>query len=146
MTRPPPPTTCPYCGNPTVLGGKLSGKLKPEYILPFKLDKKAAIAQLTRYYKGKAFLPKAFKSQNHIAEIQGVYVPFWLYDAKADARGRYEGQNSESHREGDYMVTTTQHYDVRREARPTLPRCRWMAPARCPTPTWMPLSPLITAT
>ena len=82
---------------------------------PFKLDKKAAIAQLTRYYKGKAFLPKAFKSQNHIAEIQGVYVPFWLYDAKADARGRYEGQNSESHREGDYMVTTTQHYDVRRE-------------------------------
>ena len=108
-------TTCPYCGNPTVLGGKLSGKLKPEYILPFKLDKKAAIAQLTRYYKGKAFLPKAFKSQNHIAEIQGVYVPFWLYDAKADARGRYEGQNSESHREGDYMVTTTQHYDVRRE-------------------------------
>ena len=25
-------TTCPYCGNPTVLGGKLSGKLKPEYI------------------------------------------------------------------------------------------------------------------
>ena len=108
-------TTCPYCGNPTVLGGKLSGKLKPEYILPFKLDKKTAIAQLTRYYKGKAFLPKAFKSQNHIAEIQGVYVPFWLYDAKADARGRYEGQNSESHREGDYMVTTTQHYDVRRE-------------------------------
>ena len=98
-----------------MLGGKLSGKLKPEYILPFKLDKKAAIAQLTRYYKGKAFLPKAFKSQNHIAEIQGVYVPFWLYDAKADARGRYEGQNSESHREGDYMVTTTQHYDVRRE-------------------------------
>ena len=80
-------TTCPYCGNPTVLGGKLSGKLKPEYILPFKLDKKAAITQLTRYYKGKAFLPKAFKSQNHIAEIQGVYVPFWLYDAKADARG-----------------------------------------------------------
>ena len=98
-----------------MLGGKLSGKLKPEYILPFKLDKKTAIAQLTRYYKGKAFLPKAFKSQNHIAEIQGVYVPFWLYDAKADARGRYEGQNSESHREGDYMVTTTQHYDVRRE-------------------------------
>ena len=108
-------TSCPYCGNPTVLGGKLSGKLKPEYILPFKMDKNAAIAQLTKYYKGKAFLPKAFKSQNHIAEIQGVYVPFWLYDAKADARGRYEGQNSESPREGDYMVTTTQHYDVRRE-------------------------------
>ena len=115
-------TTCPYCGNPTVLGGKLSGKLKPEYILPFKLDKKAAIAQLTRYYKGKAFLPKAFKSQNHIAEIQGVYVPFWLFDAEADARGSYDGQVSESHREGDYRVTTTQHYDVRREGTATFAR------------------------
>mgnify|MGYP000882401757 CR=1 FL=1 len=108
-------TNCPYCGNPTVLGGKLSGKLKPEYILPFKLDKNTAIAQLTHYYKGKAFLPKAFKSQNHIAELQGVYVPFWLYDAEADARGSYEGLTTESHREGDYNVTTTQHYDVRRE-------------------------------
>ena len=108
-------TNCPYCGNPTVLGGKLSGKLKPEYILPFKLDKNAAIAQLTHYYKGKAFLPKAFKSQNHIAELQGVYVPFWLYDAEADARGSYEGLTTESHREGDYNVTTTKHYDVRRE-------------------------------
>ena len=108
-------TNCPYCGNPTVLGGKLSGTLTPEYILPFKLDKNAAIAQLTHYYKGKAFLPKAFKSQNHIAELQGVYVPFWLYDAEADARGSYEGLTTESHREGDYNVTTTQHYDVQRE-------------------------------
>ena len=115
-------TTCPYCGNPTVLGGKLSGKLKPEYILPFKMDKNAAIAQLTKYYKGKAFLPKAFKSQNHIAEIQGVYVPFWLFDAEADARGSYDGQVSESHREGDYRVTTTQHYDVRREGTATFAR------------------------
>ena len=91
-------TTCPYCGNPTVLGGQLSGKLKPEYIIPFKLDRKAAV----------------FKEQNHVEEIQGVYVPFWLYDATADARGAYEGEVTESHREGDYVVTNTQHYNVAR--------------------------------
>lgn len=107
-------TTCPYCGNPTVLGGQLSGKLKPEYILPFKLDRKAAIENLHKFYKRKAFLPKAFREQNHIEEIQGVYVPFWLYDATADARGAYEGEVTESHREGDYIVTSTQHYNVAR--------------------------------
>ena len=32
--------TCPYCGNPVVLKGKLSGMLKPDCIIPFKLDKK----------------------------------------------------------------------------------------------------------
>ena len=107
-------TTCPYCGNPTVLGGQLSGKLKPEYIIPFKLDRKAAVQNLNKYYKGKKFLPKAFKEQNHVEEIQGVYVPFWLYDATADARGAYEGEVTESHREGDYVVTNTQHYNVAR--------------------------------
>ena len=107
-------TACPYCGNPTVLGGQLSGKLKPEYIIPFKLDRKAAVQNLNKYYKGKKFLPKAFKEQNHVEEIQGVYVPFWLYDATADARGAYEGEVTESHREGDYIVTNTQHYNVAR--------------------------------
>ena len=107
-------TNCPYCGNPTVLGGQLSGKLKPEYIIPFKMDKKTAIENLKKYYKGKAFLPKAFKESNHIEEIQGVYVPFWLYDGRMEARGAYKAEISESHREGDYIVTTTKHFDVAR--------------------------------
>ena len=97
-------TTCPYCGNPTVLGGQLSGKLKPEYIIPFRMDKKTAIENLKKYYKGKVFLPKAFKESNHIEEIQGVYVPFWLYDGRMEARGAYKAEISESHREGDYVV------------------------------------------
>ena len=104
--------TCSSCG--AELGGHLSGKLKPEYIIPFKLDRKAAVQNLNKYYKGKKFLPKAFKEQNHVEEIQGVYVPFWLYDATADARGAYEGEVTESHREGDYVVTNTQHYNVAR--------------------------------
>ena len=107
-------TTCPYCGNPTVLGGQLSGKLKPEYIIPFKLDRKAAVQNLNKYYKGKKFLPKAFKEQNHVEEIQGVYVPFWLFDANASGSGLYEATTSSSHRNGDYVITTTKHYDVRR--------------------------------
>ena len=107
-------TTCPYCGNPTVLGGQLSGKLKPEYIIPFRMDKKTAIENLKKYYKGNAFLPKAFKESNHIEEIQGVYVPFWLYDGRMEARGAYKAEISESHREGDYIVTTTRHFDVAR--------------------------------
>ena len=137
-------TTCPYCGNPTVLGGQLSGKLKPEYIIPFRMDKKTAIENLKKYYKGKAFLPKAFKESNHIEEIQGVYVPFWLYDGRMEARGAYKAEISESHREGDYIVTTTRHFDV--WVTPTLSGCRWTAPARCRMPIWTPLSPSTTAT
>ena len=78
-------TSCPYCGNPTVVPGQFTGMLKPDYILPFKLDKEAAVRALKQYYQGKKLLPRSFRSDNHIEEVKGVYVPFWLFDATADA-------------------------------------------------------------
>ena len=107
-------TSCPYCGNPTVIAGQFSGMQRPELVLPFVLDKNAAKAALKKYYRGKRFLPNAFSSQNHIKEIKGVYVPFWLFDANASGSGQYEATTSSSHRNGDYVITTTKHYDVRR--------------------------------
>ena len=107
-------TSCPYCGNPTVVPGQFSGALKPEFVLPFRMTKDDAVRALRAHYRGKPSLPRSFTAGNHIEEIQGVYVPFWLYDATADARGAYEGEVTESHREGDYIVTNTQHYNVAR--------------------------------
>ena len=75
-------TSCPYCGNNTIVPGQFSGALKPDYVLPFKLDKAAAVAALKKHYGGKKLLPKAFSNENHIEEVKGVYVPFWLYDGK----------------------------------------------------------------
>ena len=108
-------TTCPYCGNPTVLGGKLSGKLKPEYILPFKLDKKAAKAKLQEHLKGKTLLPRVFRSQNHIDEVKGVYVPFWLFDSDADAQLRFTATRTRSWSDSKYDYTETNYYSVRRD-------------------------------
>ena len=42
-------SACPYCGNPIVVTGQFSGALKPDYVIPFKLDKKAAKAGLMRH-------------------------------------------------------------------------------------------------
>lgn len=107
-------TSCPYCGNPTVVPGQFSGALKPEFVLPFKMTKDDAVRALRAHYRGKPFLPRTFTAGNHIEEIQGVYVPFWLYDGRMEARGAYKAEISESHREGDYIVTTTRHFDVAR--------------------------------
>lgn len=32
-------TACPFCGNPITMTGNLSGMLKPDLVIPFKLDK-----------------------------------------------------------------------------------------------------------
>ena len=107
-------TSCPYCGNPTVVPGQFHGMLKPDYILPFKLDKEAAKTALRQFYKGKRLLPRAFTEENHIEEIKGVYVPFWLFDGQGDADLQFTATKSSSYRSGDYMVTITDHFDVRR--------------------------------
>ena len=107
-------TTCPYCNNPTVVAGKVSGMLKPDYVIPFKYDKKAAVAALNRHYKGKKFLPDAFKEQNHIEEVKGVYVPFWLFNGEARADAVYHATRSHSRRQGDYEIVTTEHFNVKR--------------------------------
>ena len=105
-------TLCPYCGNPVVFMGQFSGDLKPDYVIPFKLDKKAAKESLLKHYKGKILLPKAFKDQNHIDEIKGVYVPFWLFEADANAHIRYKATRVRRWSDSSYRYTETSYFAV----------------------------------
>ena len=107
-------TSCPYCGNPTVVPGQFSGTLKPDFVIPFKLSKEDAVAALKNHYKGKPLLPKAFTNGNHIEKLQGVYVPFWMFDGRAEGVVDYEGCIIHEYETGDTEVTETEHYDVRR--------------------------------
>lgn len=107
-------TSCPYCGNPTVVPGQFSGELKPDFILPFKLSREDAIKALKDHYKGKILLPRAFTNENHVQEIRGIYVPFWMFDGEAAGDARYEATRSHSYVSGDYEITKTEHFDVYR--------------------------------
>lgn len=107
-------SSCPYCDNPVVMTGKFSGALKPDLVIPFKLDKKAAKEGLMRHLSGKRLLPKIFKDQNHIDEIKGVYVPFWLFDTDVDAKVRYRTTKVRVWSDNDYDYTETRHYSVHR--------------------------------
>ena len=107
-------TSCPYCGNPTVMPGQFHGMLKPDYILPFRVTKEQAVAALKKYYHGKRLLPKTFLAQNHIQEVKGMYVPFWLFDGTVYADMEYRTTRVSAIRQGDEMITTTDFFDVRR--------------------------------
>ena len=107
-------TSCPYCGNPSIIPGQLSEMLKPDYVIPFRLSKEDAIAALKNFYRGKVLLPKPFTRENHIEEIQGVYVPFWLYDGTADAEMGFQATRSMSVTTGNTVTTTTEYYNVQR--------------------------------
>jgi uncharacterized Zn finger protein (UPF0148 family) len=107
-------TSCPYCGNPSIVPGQLSDMLKPDYVIPFKLSKEDAKAALKKYYIGKRLLPRAFSEENHIEELKGVYVPFWLFDGAADADMQFQGTRVSTMTHGDVITTTTDYYRIRR--------------------------------
>ncbi len=105
-------TACPFCGSPVVMKGHFSGDLKPDLIIPFKYDKKAAVDALKKHYLGKTLLPKVFKDQNHIDEVKGVYVPVWLFDTDASAQIRYDGTKIRKWSTDSYDYTETSYYSI----------------------------------
>ncbi len=108
-------TSCPYCGNHVVVMGNFAGGLKPDLVIPFKLDKDDAKKAMAQHLVGKKLLPKVFKDENHIEEILGVYVPFWLFSADANANARYSGEKIRSWRDTRFIYTEKSTYSITRE-------------------------------
>lgn len=107
-------TACPYCGNPSVVPGQFSQSRKPDHVIPFKMSKEAAVEALKAHYKGKPLLPGRFATENHLQEIKGVYVPFWLFSGGAQADVTFSASRSRTVTTANEQITTTDHYQVRR--------------------------------
>ena len=107
-------TSCPYCGNKVVMKGQFDGALRPDYIIPFKKDKKQAKEAYRKHLEGKKFLPGVFKQQNHIDEIKGVYVPFWVFDLKAKADFSYHAEKTRVWVSNDIEYTEHENFEVKR--------------------------------
>ncbi len=105
-------TRCPWCDNPVVMAGRVSGELKPDFVIPFKLDKNAAKEALRKHVSSKKLVPKVFKDENKIEEIRGIYVPFWIYDTDAKANIRYKATRVRMWSDSRYNYTETSYYSV----------------------------------
>lgn len=107
---------CPYCDNPTILPGRLSGSLRPDGLIPFQTSREDAKAAFLKLCKGKPLLPKEFTREQRLEHLAGVYVPFWLYDCQADFEGSYMATRIHSWSDSRYRYTKTDHFLLRRGA------------------------------
>lgn len=109
-------TFCPYCGNPTILPGRISGGLKPDGVIPFKLGKEDAKAAFLQLCKGKPLLPKFFAQEQQVEKITGMYVPFWLYDCESDFFASYRATKVRHWSDSRYHYTKTSYFHLNRGA------------------------------
>ena len=107
-------TQCVYCGSPTILTKNIEGILKPDLIIPFEVDKKAAKEALKKFYNKKWLLPKFFSEENHIDKITGLYVPFWLFQCRVQGDFAYDATKVKTWSDSQYRYTQTDHYKAYR--------------------------------
>lgn len=110
-------TRCPFCDNPVVMSGQFKGELRPDLVVPFQLDKEQAKAALKKHFGKKPLLPRLFTAQNRIESIQGIYVPFWLFDTDAEASIRYKATRIHTWSDSNYIYTRTSYYSLLRAGR-----------------------------
>ena len=105
-------TVCPYCGQSTIVKGQFEGTLRPDYVIPFKVDKKAAMAAFEADFKNAPFLPDEFKSKKKIEEMAGIYVPFWMFDCDCDAAITYNAERITRWSDSKYDYTKIDYYKL----------------------------------
>lgn len=108
-------TVCSFCGSPMILGERISGDYAPTKVIPFSISKEEATKAFQKWCRKLKFSPKEFTQGNHIKEVTGMYVPFWLYNLRGQGEARLHCTKTHIYNSGDDQVTETRHYDVYRQ-------------------------------
>jgi hypothetical protein len=97
------------------VSSQFAGAVRPDWVIPFKIDKKAAVEALKRHYLGKRLLPKVFSDENHLDEVKGVYVPFWLFDTDLNGHYEFRAVSTRSWSDSSYDYVETSIFQAMRE-------------------------------
>lgn len=73
---------CPFCGSTSVMPAADDNTIAPGAVCPFSVTKDQAGERFTRWLKRKWFAPRKAKQSARPDAFQGVYLPYWTYDAQ----------------------------------------------------------------
>lgn len=85
-----PPTEkagrCAWCGSSRIIEEEESSpRIVPQAVLPFAVDADDAAARFRKWIRSLWFRPNALRDRSTMADLRGVLVPFWTFDASASS-------------------------------------------------------------
>lgn len=107
-------TFCIYCQNSSIIKSRFEGRFKPKLVIPFKISESKARELYKTWISKRIFAPHNFRVLGEIRELRGLYAPYWLFDCHAVGFVEGEGRNMRSYRSGEYRITETSHYSIKR--------------------------------
>ncbi len=76
-------TFCVYCGNPAIVFSRISKEYRPDGLIPFKVTKEDAIKYIKiKFHDHNPVVPKEAREKLTPENIRGIYVPYWVVNAK----------------------------------------------------------------
>ena len=74
-------TSCTFCGAAQIVESERKEKRRPESLLPFQVPRSECDDVFRAWVKKLWFRPNALKTLARPDELNGMYIPFWTYDA-----------------------------------------------------------------
>jgi hypothetical protein len=95
---------CAFCASDMVAEQMSSpNTVAPTALIPFKIDRESSTTEFRQWVGSLWFRPNALKELAKISGIEGIYVPFWTYDASTKTIWNAE--------RGDYYYETESYTD-----------------------------------
>lgn len=74
---------CEFCGSPALVDyEEIRSPIRPQGILPFKINRETVRKTLRDWLKGRWFAPGGLARKALVDEVHGVYLPYWTFDAQ----------------------------------------------------------------
>jgi predicted RNA-binding Zn-ribbon protein involved in translation (DUF1610 family) len=83
--------TCPFCGSNKVIQRAASqDALRPRLLIPFKIEAKACDGIVRQWLGSSWMTPADLKTRAGLGGFTGLYLPYWCFDADANADWKAE--------------------------------------------------------
>jgi hypothetical protein len=74
---------CEFCGSPALVDyQELRAPIRPQGLLPFRIDASRVRDDIRRWWKTRWFAPGRLAIASLVDTIKSLYIPYWTFDAK----------------------------------------------------------------
>lgn len=97
---------CDFCGSTAMVPyEQTQAPIRPECVLPFKVDESRVRDNLRAWFRSRWFAPNRLKNAALTDTVKGIYLPYWTFDAQAHSDWTAES--------GTYYYTTETYRDAK---------------------------------
>ncbi|MDA3963733.1 MAG: hypothetical protein PF961_23335 [Planctomycetota bacterium] len=77
---------CPFCGTMVEDQTAHDDRIRPEAVVPFRIERERARVVFTAWLASRWFAPSAFKREARADRFMGVYRSWWTFDSRTFSR------------------------------------------------------------